>query len=156
MLRRALHSIGRRGAALLMFAVIFGTYGFAIVSSPNPTPIGLELLTGRLPLDVLAVPWIVCSVAAFLTGLPWLKRWQGAGFAALIPMPLIWAFSYMWSWVTYLGTHGAAGTSRGWAGGLMFCLFPGVLLLIAGWPDPPKPDPAKEVDLLTTETPDER
>jgi hypothetical protein len=130
--------VGRRGAALLLFATIFGTYGSFLHTLPGPSPLGLELLTGIVSLNALSAAWIVCAAIAAVAAFIQVSIVQGLAFGGLMSMPLAWSVSYMWSWVTWLATNGTAGSERGWAGGLVWSLLVGLLFLIAGWPEPPR------------------
>lgn len=126
---------GRRGAILTLFAFIYAGYGSAL-SAPRGTPIGLELLTGRLPDPALVAPWALSAAVAIAAALPWRVVPQWIGFTALFPMPALWALSYGWSWLTWQVGH--EGNPIGWAGALIWGLLVGVIAVIAGWPDAPK------------------
>lgn len=126
---------GRRGAILTLFAFIYAGYGAAL-SAPRATPIGLELLVGRLHAVALVIPWVACALVAVTAALPWRVVPQWLGFTALFPLPGLWALSYGYSWLAWRFVHD--GNPLGWAGALIWGLLVGVIAVIAGWPDVPK------------------
>lgn len=131
---------GRRGAVLVLFALIYATYGVGITRAAENgrKPNGLELLTDqwKIQLGLLAAFWVGCAVIAAISSLPRLPIPQWVGFGALFPMPALWVGSYLWSWITWLATQ--HGNPLGWAGVLIWGLLIGIIGIVAGWPEAPK------------------
>lgn len=125
--------LGRRGTALVLFAVIFTIYGLALAGSDPDRP-GLGALSDLIPMRALAALWIVAGLIGAACAL--LRR-TGVGFGVLMFMPLAWTASYGFTFLAWLAT--GDGQSLAWAGALVWGLIVGVLALIAGWPDPIPP-----------------
>lgn len=83
--------IGRRGAALLIVAVIQIIIGSAIFEAP-PETMQLLSLINFLPPEVWGVVWMGAGVAAIPCAfMP--TGFDRYGFAVLVPAPLWWAAS---------------------------------------------------------------
>ena len=128
---------GRRGAALVLFAFIYITYGIGLGAAPRPTRVGLQLLIAGIPTDALAVAWVVTGTVAAAAAVPRLGVPQSVGFVALMLMSSVWALSYLWSWIMWLGSIGD-GNPLGWSGALIWGLLVGLIGVISGWPEVPK------------------
>lgn len=129
---------GRRGAVLVVFALIYATYGIGLTRAAEAgrRPNGLELLTDRVQLGWLAAAWVGCAAVASVASLPRLPVPQWLGFTALFPMPALWTGCYLWSWLTFMTTH--HGNPLGWSGALIWGLLMGIVAIISGWPEAPK------------------
>lgn len=134
--------VGRRGTALLLFGSIFAVYGCGLISSPTPIPPGLEVVAELVaylggPSDLPGGMWLTLALigtaAAFLRD----PIAQGLGFGALMLMPALWSLFYLVAWIAWLTPGTTWAFERGWAGSLVWGLFVGLILLIAGWPEPP-------------------
>lgn len=124
----------RRARFLLMFGAIYIVYGFALLKSPNaPNLAIINKLTYHAA--VIAVPWVVSGLIAIWSGITHPKH-EWFGFTALYFMAGLWATSF--------GISGIARTmDRPWPGIIVWSLVVGVILLIAGWPDPDVPEPLR-------------
>ena len=136
---------GRRGAMLVLFAMIYATYGVGLILAAveGSKPRGLELLTSRIPLQTLCAAWVICGAVAAVSSLPPLPLPQWLGFTALFPMPAAWMGCYLWSWLTWLVT-GTQGYPLGWVGALVWSLLVGIVGIVAGWPEAPKLAPGEQ------------
>jgi hypothetical protein len=120
---------------LVLFAAVSLVYGFAVAGSEPSRP-GLELITGTvIKLGFWAFCWIAAGV--FAIALSILHR-TWIGYVLLMPMPMLWAGAYTAAFLLDLFTDGQ-GTPTAWAGGLVWGLLVGLLVIIAGWPEPPEP-----------------
>jgi hypothetical protein len=127
---RADTRFGRRGLCLALFAGVYIVYGFALAGSDPKRP-GLELITRHVDLSVWAFLWITAGVLAI--GLSVTRR-SWLGYAALMPMPALWAVANLGAFVLSLGTD--RGTPNAWAGALVWSLIAALLAIISGWPEP--------------------
>lgn len=127
---RADTRFGRRGLCLALFAGVYIVYGFALAGSDPARP-GLELITKYVDLSVWAFLWIGAGVAA--VGLS-VSRRSWLGYAALMPMPALWAVANLGAFVLSLGTE--RGTPAAWAGALVWSFIATLLAIISGWPEP--------------------
>lgn len=129
--RRLARRLGRRGAFLVCFGMVWGLIGYGQVTSPPPDQRGLKLLVDRVPLEVWGWLWIAAGVVAILSAfLP-----QGSdrfGFVALALMVTPWVVSYFVAW-------GQGHFARGW---IVSALYGGLavgIMVVAGWGEPPRP-----------------
>ena len=122
--------LGRRGTALILFAVIFTIYGLALAGSDPKRP-GLGALAEVIPVRALAGLWVVAGLSGAVCAL---VRRTGVGFGVLMFMPLVWTASYGFTFLAWLTT--GEGQSLAWAGALVWLQIVAVLVLIAGWPEP--------------------
>jgi hypothetical protein len=94
--RRLHKKLGRRGTALAILGMSKICFGLGYALQPEPSPVGLRLLTQYAPIECWSWVWIGCGVVAFTCA--WLRvgrDWLGF-YAALIP-PLLWGFNYAWA-----------------------------------------------------------
>ncbi|MEU8756200.1 hypothetical protein AB0C88_37510 [Streptomyces chartreusis] len=129
--RRLRRALGRRGAFLLCFGMVWGLIGYGQLVSPQPDQRGLRLLLNRVPLEVWGWLWIVAGVAAVASAfLP-----QGSdrfGFAALSLMVTPWIVSYLVAW-------GQGNFPRGWIASALYGGLAIGIMVVAGWSEPPRP-----------------
>jgi hypothetical protein len=59
--------LGRRGAFLLAFGMVWGLIGYGQISAPPPDQRGLHLLLDRVPLEVWGWLWITAGVVAIVS-----------------------------------------------------------------------------------------
>lgn len=128
--RRILRRVGRRGAALLVFAFIDVVIGWSLVDPSTrketaalPTYAAVQQAA---PLPVWGALWlavaVVCTVYAF--------RWRDApAYACAIAIKLVWAGGFLGSWAFY-------GAYRGWLGAATWGVVAALVYLISGWPEP--------------------
>lgn len=128
---RADTRFGRRGLCLALFAGVYLVYGFALAGSEPSRP-GLELITRHVHLTTWAFLWITSGVVASALSL---SRRSWLGYAALMPMPALWALANLGAFVLSLGTD--RGTPAAWAGALVWSFIALLLAIISGWPEAP-------------------
>lgn len=129
--RRLGRTLGRRGAFLLSFGMVWGLIGYGQVTSPQPDQRGLHLLLDRVPLVVWGWLWITAGLVAIVSAfLP-----QGSdrfGFFALSLIVLPWLISYFMAWLQ--GTF-----PRGWIAAALYSGLAVGIMVVAGWGEPPRP-----------------
>lgn len=121
--------VGRRGAALLFFALIFGTSAFSYLAHP-------ELITqnpNRDLINVLATPqeWgIVFAVTCFvkIVGSVW-RRLQPVAFFLGTALWTCWALAYWVEWIQGAGVYPYLAAT-------IYTALAIFNLIIAGWPEP--------------------
>lgn len=131
-LRRLSRILGRRGAILLSYGVVWSLIGYGQLISPQADRRGLKVLLDLMPLTVWAWCWIVAGlVAAVSAFLP-----QGLDWVGFLALPLIvfpWMLAYLVAWWP-LGTF-----PRGWVAAAIYGALAAPVIVVAGWREPPRP-----------------
>lgn len=128
--------VGRRGGFLLAWGVLFLFVALSLIL--RPPEVDPALFHTGLPLAVRVTKWTLCGVLAVGfafrrgTGRDW------PGFVALVAPLILDASSYAWGTVVYLLSGGTEGFAHGWLGAVQGVVFVVVILIVAGWPDPPQ------------------
>lgn len=129
--RRISRLLGRRGAILLSYGVVWAIIGYGQITSPAPDLRGLRLLLQMMPLDVWGWIWVASGLIAIISAwLPQERDWPG--FLALPLMVLPWASSYLLAWI--IGDF-----PRGWVAAVVWGAIAAPVLVTAGWREPPRP-----------------
>lgn len=129
--RRLGIQLGRRGAILLCYGVVWAIIGYGQITSPAPDLRGLRLLLQMMSLDVWGWLWVASGVIAFVSAwMPQGKDWPG--FLALPLMVLPWTVSYLLAWI--IGDF-----PRGWVAAVVWGAIAAPVLVVAGWREPPRP-----------------
>lgn len=123
--------LGRRGAILLSFAVLWVLVGVAALLSPHPpNPV---LLYQHLPNWLRFALWAGTGLVAAAHCLTPPVKNDGIGFIALMIMPMERAVSYLWAWIAHVVPGGDTGLERGWLNFLFYLAFINVLVICSGW-----------------------
>ncbi|MFG2001672.1 PAS domain-containing protein [Spirillospora sp. NPDC048911] len=134
--------IGRRGAALLVFAFIDLVYGLSMISSsPDIRGVAIyKFAATMMPLAAWGILWtaigMCCLVSAFL-------RRDSAGFAAAIGIKVGWALLALIGW-------GTGEVPRGYVSVSIWAVFAGLVGVIASWPEP-LPQRIRDRDITSEE-----
>jgi hypothetical protein len=134
---RLIHRIGRRGAILLLFAVVDFSYGASLIV-PSADSLSLESTIWRqhyAPVWVWGAGWLIVSailaVGAFM-------RNDDLAYAAAIGWKIIWALTTLASWVF-------GGVERGWVSTFIWGVVAGIVAVDSGRGEVPRrPEPATE------------
>ena len=121
--------LGRRGLALVVFALTFTLTGLRALLAPTEDD-GRFILYTFLPVPLRLVLWFVPAGLALWAAFRGTGR-DAIGFAALVIPSSIVAVSYVWSWVGYL--VGLTTWSLGWTGAGRWLLVLALVLVISGW-----------------------
>jgi hypothetical protein len=128
-LRALLRRIGRRGAALLMFAFIDSVYAFSLFN-PLPeyrrTPTVL-FLGAVAPLWLWGVLWAASAVACFVCAFLRHDRW---GFASAMAMKTLWGLLFVFA--------AFMGLDRAYVSAALWLAMAGWVGIISTWPEPPR------------------
>ena len=123
--------LGRRGAILLCYGIVWAIIGYGQITSPAPDLRGLRLLLQTMPLDAWGWIWVASGLIAIVSAwLPQGRDWPG--FLALPLMVLPWMVSYLLAWI--IGDF-----PRGWVATVVWGAIAAPVLVVAGWREPPRP-----------------
>jgi hypothetical protein len=126
--RALTHRIGRRGAILLILAVVDIAVGLSMIGPTSETA-GLAATRWRehyAPLWVWGVGWLV--IAAILIVSAFLRN-DRFGYAAAIGWKIAWSATTLASWII-------GGVDRGWVSSIIWAVVAGMIVVIGGWPEP--------------------
>lgn len=132
MVEKVKFHLGRRGAVLLLFSLLYMIIGLGyLYASTEQAAMALraatQITSGEL--EPWGVVWIACSLIGFITAF-WPPGKDNWGFSSLAGHAYLWSSFYFTSWVLY------GDEPRGWIQGCLFLAFGAALTLIAGWPEP--------------------
>lgn len=131
-MRRLGRTLGRRGAILLCYGLVWALYGYGQLISPQTDRRGLDLMLRAWPLSVWACLWITAGLIAVVAS--FLPQGRDApGFVALVVIVIPWMLGYLLSWWP-LGTF-----SRGWVAAAIWGVIAVPVIVVAGWREPPRP-----------------
>lgn len=120
--RRLRNRIGRRGAALLFFALLDLVYCYSLLYPPHPLPESYRWPATVMPLPVWALIWalvgLVCLVCAFVDR-------DSVAFTAAIAIKVGWGGVALFGWI-----YGPV--ERGYVSAMIWFAFGAFVYLIAG------------------------
>ena len=126
--RRLRRQLGRRGAILTPYGLIYTLIGYGQLVIPQPDQRGLKLLLAIGPLEVWAWGWLIAGVIALVYA--WAPPGRDtAGFVALILIVVPWVTTYLAAWL--LGDH-----PRGWVAAAIWTVITVPVIVVAGWSEP--------------------
>ena len=128
MIRRLSRRVGRRGGFLAFLALLHVLYGYSLLAAPA-TALGPYSL--GFPVWVWAVLWITSGVACVVSA-PLTGKADRGGFAAAAVIDAGWACLWAHLWIVQ-------GFPRGWVSLVVWSTFSGVVMMVSGWPEPPRP-----------------
>lgn len=127
-MRELLHAVGRRGAALLFFALLDMIYSYSLF---NPAPEyrtnpSFKFFQDLLPLPAWGTLWgvvgLICLFNAFRSS-------DKVGFAAAIGIKVMWGLVYV------VGAF--YGLPRAYVSATIWLCLAGWVAIISTWPEPP-------------------
>lgn len=122
MSRRITARIGRRGAALLFFALLDAIYCLGLLTVPRPMPEFYAAMDGYLPLAWWAAAWaavgVVCLAYAF-------SSWDSPAFVAAVVIKVAWGLFALLGWLS-------GSVDRGYVSSVIWLGFAAFVFLIAG------------------------
>lgn len=130
LLRRLKRKLGRRGAILTCYGAVWTLYGTAQLLTPSSDQRGLGVLLNIAPLTAWACAWIVAGLIALACA--WAP--PGRDAPAFLALPLVvvpWMASYLVTWA--MGDF-----PRGWVAAAVWTAITVPVLVVAGWPEPPR------------------
>ncbi len=125
--------LGKRGEVLLLLGIAWILIGIGAAIVPPPAE---DLLFLHIPVPIRAALW--CGTGLVAIGYAWMPRVRsdGWGFVALYLMPAVRAVSYFIAWVDFTA-DGRSGYRYGWLSALFYTVFIGIVVVCAGWREPP-------------------
>ncbi len=130
-MRQVAARVGRRGAALLFFALLDAVYCYALLSAPQPLSPFYQSMAGYLPLVVWAAAWglvgAVCLLYAF-------SAWDSPAFVAAVVIKVAWGLLALFGWI-------AGEVDRGYVSAVIWLGFAAFVHLVAGGVPPAAPRP---------------
>lgn len=130
LLRRLKRQLGRRGAILSCYGIVWMLIGWGQIVVPQPDQRGLQVLLALWPLHVWGWCWVAAGLIALVCA--WAPPGRdAAGFVSLVLIVVPWMASYLASWL--LGVY-----PRGWAAAAVWTAITVPALVVAGWPEPPR------------------
>jgi len=136
-LKRAPTHLGRRGAVLLILGVIWFFIGISTITDPYAGGSHtLGLFHQALPSWLRGTLWIGTALLAMSSAWRVAGRRDDWGYMGLILMPIVWAMSYLWAWLSYLFV--GKGDPAGWLGFVVWGTVTILVYTISGWPETPK------------------
>lgn len=127
--RRLRTRIGRRGSALLFFALVDLVFAASLAAAPPSTSqsSAYAFLATILPLNAWAIPWAavggMCLVYAAQTE-------DRPAFIAASGLKVGWGVLYLAGWLV-------GEIPRGYVSAVVWLAFAGFVAVISGWPEPP-------------------
>jgi hypothetical protein len=137
MLRRkaaaAAWHVGRRGACLVFLGLAYVLLGWGFAVEPPAAPSSRELYAIHLSImsfDGWALVWASAGIACLFGAV--VKRVETVGFSAAMMVAVLWGLAFA-------AVAAFADVYRAWAAAVLYLAFAAFVLLIAGWPEPPRP-----------------
>ncbi|HZX39513.1 MAG TPA: hypothetical protein VFF37_14490 [Streptomyces sp.] len=124
--------VGRRGEALLFFALLDAVYCFGLLTPPRPLTGQLAWMQGLLPLWVWAAAWglvgALCLIFAFT------PRRDTVAFTGAVAIKVTWGLLSLFGWM-------AGAVDRGYISAVVWLVFAYFVFRVAGGIPPPwRPD----------------
>lgn len=119
--------IGRRGAALLFFALLDEVYAFALLTAPRPLTTFYAWMDEIMPLPVWAACW--AAVGLICLGFAFALR-DTAAFMAAVAIKVGWGLPALFGWI-------GGAVPLGYVSAVIWLGFAAFVYLIAGGIPPP-------------------
>lgn len=135
-LPRSPRYLGRRGAMLLVFGVLWIIMGAGTTQTPlDPDS---PLVHERFPEGLRGSLWLATgALAIFYAWRPPGLR-DAVGFVALYAMPATRVLSFGWAYLDHLIPWiGGPGQDDAWRGAVVYAAMIAAVVITAGWPEPP-------------------
>ncbi|MFB4275720.1 hypothetical protein ACBJ59_10545 [Nonomuraea sp. MTCD27] len=118
--------VGRRGAALLFFALLDIIYAASLTTAPPNGP--YLFLDSLMPLSTWASIWAcvggLCAIQAFVVT-------DRVAFAAASALKVVWGLTQLLGWMF-------GEIPRGYVAAAVWLAFAAFVQVIAGWQEPPR------------------
>ena len=136
-------TLGRRGAFLSLWGLLFVIYGVGLFVQPLPVqPHTAYLLHQRIPSEVEAAIWVLSGLCAIRYAFAKNPAGDAPGFIGLVAMPLIRFASYAVAYGVNVVTP--YGDPRGWVSAAFYAIFVTTVVIVAGWAETDASAPAHD------------
>jgi hypothetical protein len=127
-LSRLVRRVGRRGAALLFFALLDLIYGWALLDPLKSTAAspGYRWLATILPLEAWGGIWLLVGVLCLVGSV---VHEDSIAWVAAMSIKVMWGGLWFCGWWL-------ADVPRGWAPSAVWLPMAALVALLAGWPEP--------------------
>ncbi|MFJ3839485.1 hypothetical protein ACIPY6_28815 [Streptomyces sp. NPDC090054] len=123
-----MRQLGRRGAFLTPYGLVWLLYGYGQLVTPQPDQRGLRLVLNLGPLDFWGWCWIAAGIVALACA--WAPPGRDAAAFYVLPLVVVpWTASYVAAWLT-------GDMPRGWVAAAVWAVITVPVLVVAGWPEP--------------------
>jgi hypothetical protein len=132
----------KRATFLVMFGVLYVLVGVNVAVGSAARFESIPLVGPALDHPAWSALWAgagLLAIGAALRPDRAGRARDAAGFVALLVPPALWTLFYVISLIAWLTGTGGASTAGG--GALAYAFTWSVVMLAAGWPNPPAPDP---------------
>ena len=138
--RRASSHLGAHGLGLCLIAGFWALIAIGqLTGTQTPEP-GRHLLHQHIPTVAAATLWLTTAMGALASAIDRNgPRRDGLALAAAVIPPVIWAVSYLWSWIVSLIPGPPTGSPRGWFAASLYACAIGLVWLVAAIPDEEPP-----------------
>jgi len=133
-LTRAITYLGRRGASLLFFALVFVVTGWSYLNLPasfNGRGTNFELMLELLPLHAWGIIWIAAGIICVFGSV--IKLFDYLAFFLGSAVLTIWGFGLAVLGLMNRGTHP-------YLGAVIYVAFAVFMIVISGWPEETTPE----------------
>lgn len=126
---RLARRIGRRGAALLFFAMLDVIYAINLSFPPEEARLSASyrFVSRVAPLNVWAALWLVVGVLCLAGAFVYRDRWA---FAAAMALKTLWGATFLLGWIWL-------NLERGYVSAIIWLAMAGWVFIISTWPEPP-------------------
>lgn len=138
---RVAAKVGRRGAFLILFGVVYLLLGFSYATTPV-TPVmrtTLKLALNVAPLWVYGLMWLAAGTVAVISGAFLSPVRDAAGFVCAVIAPTLWAAVYLAAWVDH-------DAPRMWVAAALYAAVAGAVSVVSGMANPAVLDKVVEED----------
>lgn len=131
--RWTVRRVGRRGATLLLLALLDLIYAAALALPPEETRAtsGYRYISALLPAPVWAAAWLTVGLVCLINSC---RASDRVGFALAAALKAGWGLLYLAGWA-------AGAITRGWTSAAIWLAVAAWLLIVATWPEAPRSAP---------------
>lgn len=127
--------LARRATFLVMFGLLHLSVGAQVLLNDTERFANIPVIGGTLDSPGLGVLWVVGGCVALVVALA--RGWPDhIGFVSLLIPPGLWTLFYCASVIYWLSGFGGRPTAI--SGVIVYAFVWSVIMLIAGWPNPPE------------------
>ena len=135
--------LGRRGILLILFGFVWMSLGITNLIIPvdrfSSPGIGPDTILQMLDGPEINFVWIAAVLIAFCVGCfhdrRIVNKHEALGWNAVLTLPLIWMFFFIWSFWINVATDGVEGRGSALFAALVWAMISTIIMIIAGWPE---------------------